>query len=212
MPIRYINRMGEAYRLMVGVNRSGGPNYYAVSETRSRRKKRTAEGNASSVPEAAPLDAIPDGYEIYERPDTGQVLVRRTPATRVRPEEREAVESSVHRLAGYEVCSVIAEGDFVVVYIPDRDREDLEEILDRFHVFGDAHREESRRHLMATATQRRALRFVLRDETARMYSAERWCSVGDGYWMSLPHPSGPLHELLKAYVPHLGRESFYELG
>ncbi len=54
-------------------------------------------------------------------------------------------------------------------------------------------------------------RFTLVDPVEREYLAERMCyrSWVDG-WLSL-NDVGTLRELSRRYLPHLGRESFYEL-
>jgi hypothetical protein len=55
------------------------------------------------------------------------------------------------------------------------------------------------------------LRFILTDPAQRRFTAQRYCfrgSVDD--WIGLG-PSAPLSGLLKQYVKHLGRDSFYEL-
>jgi hypothetical protein len=54
-------------------------------------------------------------------------------------------------------------------------------------------------------------RFALIDEEERYYSVERWCFLGavDGwYFLS---GGAPLDKLARKFLPHLGKESFFEL-
>ena len=55
------------------------------------------------------------------------------------------------------------------------------------------------------------LRFTLIDEGERQYSAERWCFLGaidDWFFLS---GGNSLENLARRYLPHLSRESFFEL-
>jgi hypothetical protein len=55
------------------------------------------------------------------------------------------------------------------------------------------------------------MRFVLSDPASRTFDAERWCflgSIDDWYFLEA---GKPLATLLKKYLRHLGKQSFYEL-
>ena len=56
------------------------------------------------------------------------------------------------------------------------------------------------------------LRFWLVDEDKRIFRADRWCFRGsiDG-WISLMGGDGSLETLARKYLPHLAKESFFEL-
>jgi hypothetical protein len=55
------------------------------------------------------------------------------------------------------------------------------------------------------------LRFTLVDEEKRLFDAERWCFRGSiDTWISLAGPR-PLETHARKYLPHLNRESFFEL-
>ena len=54
------------------------------------------------------------------------------------------------------------------------------------------------------------LQFILDDEKRRTFTAQRYCfrgSVDD--WIDIGY--GPLTTLVKQYVKHLGKESYFEL-
>lgn len=59
MSVTYINRKGDTYYLHQGTTKKGNPNYYF----------------AKKEPDA-PVETIPDGYEIYENPNA-QVFLRK---------------------------------------------------------------------------------------------------------------------------------------
>jgi hypothetical protein len=65
--------------------------------------------------------------------------------------------------------------------------------------------------MLRRARYEKMLRFTLTDASPRRFSAERWCFLGSiDNWYFLDGDK-PLHHLLEAFVPHLGKESFFEL-
>ena len=58
---------------------------------------------------------------------------------------------------------------------------------------------------------RRAMRFTLADPEARLFQVERWCFKGSiDNWFFL-EGGKPLVDLVRKYVKHIGKESFFEL-
>ena len=54
------------------------------------------------------------------------------------------------------------------------------------------------------------LQFVLEDAQRRLFTAQRYCFRGTiDDWIDIGH--GPLTTLVKTYVQHLGKESYFEL-
>ena len=57
------------------------------------------------------------------------------------------------------------------------------------------------------------MRFILDDRKKRLFRAERWCFRGsiDGWLDIMSRPSDTLPALVKQFIKHLGKESFFEL-
>lgn len=54
--------------------------------------------------------------------------------------------------------------------------------------------------------------FTLQDEDERLFSAERWCYLGSiDAWRPLLGGAADLESLAAQLLPHVGRESFFEL-
>ena len=54
------------------------------------------------------------------------------------------------------------------------------------------------------------IQFLLEDEQRRIFTAQRYCFRGAiDDWIDIGY--GPLTQLVKQYVPHLGQESYFEL-
>ena len=100
MAFEYINRCGEVYFLQ------------------AQQRKEKASYSATRKPKGATLDRVPDGYEIYERPEDAQVFVRKIRPSSILPLERQLVEASIRKLAKLEFFLVVADGDSIVVYPP----------------------------------------------------------------------------------------------
>ena len=55
------------------------------------------------------------------------------------------------------------------------------------------------------------MRFVLRDRETALFAVQRWVFCGSIDNWSYDLDQGSLETLLAKYVPHLGKESFFDL-
>lgn len=192
--MEYVNRRGERYYLLEGKTKTGKPKYYA-----------------SRKPGGVPVERMPEGYEVYEHPERGLVSVRKIRPSKVLPVERERLTRWVRELAGMEYFCVDLQEDSLVIYTPATDPAAAVSALGRiFGSLGDetaSHQEwiGKNTHYLPM------LRFTLVDEKKRTYSAERWCFRGSvNAWLILAGGQ-PLETLAKKFLPHLNKESFFEL-
>jgi hypothetical protein len=194
MPITHKNCHGQVYYLHEGKTKTGKPKYFVSMKS---------EGN---LPEA-----MPTGFEIYERPG-GMVYVRKIPQTPILPHELKYVQDKIAplgaKIAEREYAEWHAELDEVVLSPIKRlilgscvhTRYEAEirgkEII-IYEVKGDG---------------RPMMKFVLDNEETRVYSVYSWC-FRDGIdgWFSL-FSSGQLRDLVDQYCPTLGTDRFYEYG
>lgn len=192
------NRIGVVYYLQEGKTRTGKPKYYAG-------RKLTG----------TPLAVMPEGYEFYERPDTAQVVVRKTSRSPITEFERKQAEDIVHRASGLKYFAVAIEGDALVVYTPSAGRADTDRLLDVMMGpdlgLRSARADAFRDNWIRRSPYMKMLRFQLVDTDRRWYRAERWCFLGsiDDWWEL--HGIGPLATVVERYARHLDRESFFEL-
>jgi hypothetical protein len=192
MPLEYVNRRGEKYFLLQGTTKTGKPKYYV---------SRKAEG--------VPVDSVPEGYEIHENPERGIVSVRKVRPTHILPQERESLARWTREFAGIDHFIIDLDGDSMVVYTPDHDPRAAASLLNKFFggLPGAPQADEIARDVHYTAM----LRFTLIDEKKRLFTVERWCfrgSIDDWFFLDGPKP---LQALTRKYLPHLNRESFFEL-
>lgn len=194
MAFQHVNRRGEPYFLQV-VRCGNGTLHYSFT-----RKLR-----------GEPVSALPEGHEVHERPEDGQVFLRRARPTAIRREELEATESAIRSLTGVEHFIVHAEGDAIIVYWADIEPDARLAILRALVPVGASDADNLRLNMLRRARYDKMLRFTLTDPERRRFRAERWCFLGSiDNWYFLEGDK-PLPELLTAFVPHLGNESFFEL-
>jgi hypothetical protein len=98
--LSYKNRRGEVFYLQEGKTPTGKPKYYAGKELTG-----------------AAMAAMPEGYEFYERPDHGQVVVRKIKAPAVTEAERKLVEEILRRARDRQNHVVEIDGESIVVHM-----------------------------------------------------------------------------------------------
>lgn len=188
MTIEHTSRIDKTYYLNAGVTKTGKTTYF-FSQKQS----------------GAPVDTIPDGFEIYENV-RGQVFLRKIPKQIISPQELSLVKTAlrVHGEAWEYWLEV--KKNMIVVYDCGTDIDGLSDMLASYAVrpFTDAEK-------LQHANYMAVLRFVLLDEKTRLFKTERFCfrgSVDD--WIYIDGPA-KLPNQIKKYIKHLGRESFFEL-
>lgn len=171
-------------------------------------EKRTAKGNRafffSMHAGGQAVEALPEGYEVYENPNA-QVFLRKRAEQAVLPEELELVENALARHG--EAWQYKADVKKATITVHEAsDMGGLDKLYGEFRGRGLSADEK-----MKSAHYRPMMRFTLADKEARAFTVERYCFRGsiDG-WMFLDGP-GALAPLVRKYVKHLGRESFYDL-
>ena len=188
MPITHINRRGKTYYLHQGSTKKGNPKYHFSLKN---------DGEL--------VEQLPNGYEVYENPNS-KVFLRRIKPRLITTEERTVVEDGVRELAQTKHTIVDVKGKTIIVYVADQDTELL---MEDFQQFGG--KEQTRARFERYLSYSPMMRFVLEDAKRRLFSCERWCFLGgiDDYVLL----DGPdqLQKLVHSYVQHLGSDSFYEL-
>ncbi|MSU51235.1 MAG: hypothetical protein EXS37_19465 [Opitutus sp.] len=187
MAFTYTTRRGAKYYLHTGPKRGGGIQHYI-----------------STKPKGPVAEALPDGFEIYETVN-GLAFLRRKKPSLIRDDELACLRRELGEKRGQKLYELEVTGDVIIVHEAENMHSDLAGYLSlRPGV-----------DLMAVARQfaqyMPVMRFVLQDKTARMFEPERYCfrgSVDD--WISIGAPD-TIEPLAAKFLPHLGRDSFYEL-
>lgn len=190
----YVNRRGQRYFLQSKPDGKGVPRYsFTMKETQT------------------PVARVPEGFEVREDPDNAQVTLRKIKPTPILPEERQLLESIIRQETKDLHYIVDVQGSSLVVYTADAVGEGLLDEWKRFIPMTPKAVRDLQDRYLRDARYDKMLRFTLSDAKARLFGAERWCFLGSiDNWYSLDW-SRPLEDLAREYVPHLGKESFFEL-
>jgi len=192
--MKYTNRKGDGYYLHVGKTRTGKPQYFF-----------------SRQPTDAPLDAIPEGFEIYESPEAGLVFLRRAKPVTIAPFEREMLCEAIRQRAGLEYFIVEPQEKSLVVYLPTASQDLPRVLAEGLRPFSAERARAQTDWFMRQSSYEKMMRLVLVDEDERLFQVERWCFRGSiDTWIFLDGPA-LLADLVNKYVKHLGKESFFEL-
>lgn len=150
------------------------------------------------------VEALPEGYEVYENPNA-QVFLRKRVAPVILPEELALVEAALARHG--EVWQY--QSDVKKATITVHEASDLGGLDGLYREFRGRRMLADEKRISAHYTP--MMRFTLADKESRAFIVERYCFRGriDG-WIFLDGP-GALAPLVRKYVKHLGRESFFEL-
>jgi hypothetical protein len=190
MPVTYTNRKGKTFYLHQGVTKTGKPRLYLSPKS---------EGTLA--------EAIPDGFEIYENPNA-QVFLRKILPRLITDWEIQVVQHEMRRFPHLKYWRVDIKGDTITLFTPNQDVAGTEELFLRYRPDGINAFEEWANESLSYSPM---LRFVLQDEDKRIFVTRRYCfrsSVDDWIQIGL---RGPLADLARQFVQHLGQESFYEL-
>ncbi|MEX2140041.1 MAG: hypothetical protein WD894_12320 [Pirellulales bacterium] len=192
MPIEYENRRGDRYYVLEGRTKTGKPKYYCSKKAQGVRVER-----------------MPDGFEIYENPRDAVVVIRRVRTSPILPIEKEMLEKWLREYAAEAPSIVEINGAALVVYSADIDPDRMTAMMGL--VEANRRSKEAKTYILRQSTYSPMFRFELIDEEERLYAVQRWCfssAIDDWYFLG---GGAPLEVLAREYLPHLGKESFFEL-
>ena len=191
MPITHINAKGKTYYLHQGTTKTGKSKYHFSMQS---------EGTLA--------ETIPVGFEIYENPNA-QVFLRRIPPKIITEEERQIVEDGMRKYAEVRDYKIDVKGNAIVVYTADQDIETLAGLFQG--IYPDPTTNPQLLTLLRNEIHYSPmLQFLLEDEQRRLFTAQRYCFRGAiDDWIDIGY--GPLTQLVKQYVKHLGQESYFDL-
>ncbi len=185
MPFQYVNRQEKVFYISAKPGKNGKPRYSMTTK------------NTSTL-----VDAVPDGFEVYELPADGRTVLRKKVHSKITELEREALAQAIRKDAGIDRFLIDLEENAMIVYLTE---------MDNSNDSGSEWLRAVRMSMQLTAHYSKMMRFELESEKPHLFSVSRWCFLGSiNSWFPLDY-SKPLVTLIKKYVKHLGKESFFEL-
>ena len=189
-PITYKNRRSQTFYLHQGKTKIGRPNYFF------------------SLKSSGPLaDTMPEGYEVYENPN-GQVFLRKKKPTIISDSEIRVVDEGMRKYSDIEYYKLDTKNNAIIVYLADQDAETIEKLLPERYIAKYGGMEKALDSILEYSPM---MRFVLTDNEKKRFVVERFCFLGSiDDWINIGGPD-KLENLIKRYLKHLGKESFFEL-
>jgi len=190
MPITHVNAKGKTYYLHQGATKTGKPKYYFSLKSTGTL-----------------VTAIPAGFEIYETPHA-QVFLRKIPPKLITDEERQLVEAGMKQYSDIRYYKIDVKGNAIVIYTADQDADEFSNRLKSWNpVIGET---KIREFFALSVSYSPMLQFNLEDSERRVFSAQRYCFLGSiDDWIYIGH--GELATLVKTFLKHLGKDSYFEL-
>jgi hypothetical protein len=179
MPISYENFRGDTYYLHCKKNKKGTTTYHFSKDPK----------------EAADIEEIPNGLEIYEEPN-GKVYLKKKVKQYIHAEEIQTIKNGIRKYSEIDDFRLDIKKHVIFIYTVPNPCEDVpipEHLINKYKQYD---------------TQ---LRFVLVDEDERRFEVERFCYLGSvDDWIYLD-ASTDLETLVREYTQHLGKKSLYDL-
>ena len=188
--IEYTNRKGQTYYLHQGQTKTGKPKYFF-----------------SMKKEGILLNTVPDGWEIYENPN-GQVFLRKIRPKLLADEEIDMVKKGLEQFCQLKYYLIDVRDNTITICVADQDVDALTKILQPYSLVNTTKITDV---ISKSLSYSPIMRFILIDKNQRVFGTQRYCfrgSIDDWIEIGLP---GKLEELVKQYVKHLGKDSYYEL-
>ena len=193
-PITFTNFKGKTYYLHKGKTKTGKEKYHFSMKDVGKLVRSTL-----------------DGYEIYENPN-GQVFLRKIPPKIIMDEEADIVKSGMEKYSDIQQFKIDVKKNEIIVYIANNGAiESVNNFLDDFSM---SHVADERKNELINSMIHYTpeMKFTLEVKKTRDFIVQRYNYRGRiDDWMPLMDGHGSLDKLVKKYVMHLGKDSFFEL-
>ena len=190
MAVKYTNSKKLTYYLQKSITKSGFSKYYFSSKKNGEL-----------------VNQIPQGYEIFENPN-GRVYLRKAQPTQITKHEEHIVNDGMNKFSILNYSKLVIKKDTIIIYTSDQNIDEAIIVLKSFRKFKKG---ELENYIEKIIHYSPTLKFVLVDSGNRIFQTKRYCYLGSNNdWIDIG-ASGKLDKLVKKYVRHLGKESYFEL-
>lgn len=177
MVIEYINRKNEAHYIKATLTKYGKERYYVVKD----RKK---------YPDSQLLSDVPTGFEFYEFPDDGRVVLRKRLKTIISKEDINILKEVMDDHATVNDFIIDRTKDSAVIYLPGLNKEEWPFEQDLFQKI---------------LTYFPVLNFLKNKNGS--YEAQRFCQLSAYFGWITMETGNDLYALAEKYCYHIDKES-----
>ena len=133
--------------------------------------------------------------------------MRKIPKKIILDEEKDIVESGMKKYSSLEKYKIDVKKNIIQIYTPNQDVIDLDNLLKKLS----SSRTVPKQMLNLGISYSPEIQFILIDKKSRIFETQRYCFLGKiDDWIDIGSPDS-LDALVKKYIKHLGKESFFDL-
>ena len=180
MILEYINRRKDSHFLIPKITKNGNERYYIV-------KDKTKFAKTDFLPE------VPRGYEFYEYPNDGKVVLRKILKSIITQDEIGVIDDTMKNHLTAKDFLIDKTENSIIVYLGHLDQEDY---LGQEGYF---HRIQSYFH-----------KIKFEKTNVNKYKAQRFCNLSNYYGWITMETSEDLYYLADKYCFHIDKESLVE--
>ncbi len=192
MALQFINRQGKCYYIKSKPTKKGNTTYFMT-------KKEDEDC----------LEILPEGYEVFEKPDTCIIFIRQKKKSKFGERELQFIEKELKKNETIDDFRLEITGNTIKIFVAGKEDNDrLFELWDRPFYSGEKIKE-LRKRFMRFEERMRILKRSIGE--ANEYEFQRYCfrgSIDD--WISIDGGEN-IQELAKENIYHLGKDSYYDL-
>jgi hypothetical protein len=180
MVLEYINRKKESHFLISKMTKNGKERYYVIKDK-------------TKYPKSDLLIEMPRGFEFYEHPEDGNVVLRKVLKSTILQDEVEVVTATMENHLTAKDYIIDKRGNSIDIYLGHLDKEDYLEWKEHFNKI-------------------QSYRDILRFEKVNnvRYKAQRFCNLSRYYGWITMETSENLNYLAEKYCFHIDKESLLE--
>ncbi len=179
MTVQYTNRKRITYYLHEDNTKTGKDRYYFSTKD---------EGNL--------VDALPEGYEIYEHPYS-QVFLRKVHPQPILTAERQLIDEYFNKIKSSRQYLADVNGKVVTIFMSNEDVDFLKEIISAARPEGFS----IESALNFSLSYVSVIRFILKNEETRTFIVQQFTFPGcENEWIDIGGPDS-LENLFKSVVP-----------
>ena len=180
MILEYINRKKELHYFISKETKNGKERFYIVKDK-------------TKYPKSDFLIEIPKGFEIYEYPEDGRVVLRKIQKSTITSDEIEIVNDEMENHLTVKDYLIDKTGNSIVVYLGHLDKEED---------WGDEEQ------FLKIQRYNEMLRFE--KTISEKYKAQRFCHLSDYFGWITMETNDNLEYLAKKYCFHIDKESLLQ--
>lgn len=196
MALEFKNRKGDSFYIKSRKTKKGNPAFFLTKKKDDKC-----------------LDIMPNGYEVFEKYDTGVLYVRKKKKSTFTKEEIALVEKELRSNKSLADYKLDVHGEEIKIYISEAGGGGggSSQLLKMLGGLGMSENKLKNTYEFLKKYEEQMRIISSGDKESRLFQISRYCyrgSIDDWIPIGLDHD---FEALIRKFLPHLGKESYYDL-